>query len=133
MAGHECWLLTVTRGRDVLGCDLRSGAWHVLLTRMKQQWPEAQAWTCLEYGKRRGVHLHAVVKNTAGLLTQAWLDQWVALQGDGTCVHLVRVYGDSETLPRYLTKSLAQAYAPGSWPRYVRPVSATRGWCPRAA
>jgi hypothetical protein len=131
MAGMEypCWFVTLTRGH-CLDLDLRRNAWHMLLTRLGKQWPDVEAWTTYEYGpKRRGVHLHAIVKRAPGL-TPEWVDHIMALLGDGTEAHLEPTYENSEHLARYLTKQLGDLEYFRQWPRYVRPISMTHGWCP---
>jgi hypothetical protein len=127
MWGEACWLLTLTRGR---GADLmvRACSWHVVLTRIKQTWPEAEAWAVVEYSAARGVHLHAVVRG-APTLSSAWLDHVVALLGDGTRAHLTPVTNKSG-LAHYLTKQLADRAIADAWPRYFRPVTTTRRWLP---
>jgi hypothetical protein len=127
MEGADCWFLTLTCGRrdDVL---LRAHAWHVLLTRLRQAWPEVQAWTVIEYSPRRGVHLHAVVKH-APTLSGAWLEHVVARLGDETRAHVTRVT-DKAGLAHYLTKQLIDRAIMEAWPRQFRPVTTTRGWLP---
>lgn len=129
MLGQECWFFTLTCGRR-LDPAIRKDVWHVLRTRLKQQWPEMQAWTVVEWGKRRGVHLHAVVKGTPGL-TEEWLQHVVELLHDETAIHI----GDAclhstDQLARYLTKQHADPRQAMGWPRGFHPFSATRGWCP---
>jgi hypothetical protein len=130
MWGEDCWFLTLTQGRraDLL---VRAHAWHVVLTRLRQAWPQVEAWTVVEYTRERGVHLHAVIKG-APTLTSAWLDHIASLLGDGTRAHLKPV-DNKPGLARYLTKQLAAlaAYAAADgWPRRFRPVTTTRGWLP---
>jgi hypothetical protein len=127
MWGEDCWLLTLTCGRraDLL---VRSHAWHVVLTRLRQTWPQVEAWAVVEYTHERGVHLHAVIKG-APTLTSTWLDHVVSLLGDGTHAHLESVTHKS-SLAHYLTKQLGACAAADGWPRYFRPVTTTQRWLP---
>jgi hypothetical protein len=127
MAGHQCWFLSLTRGY-CLDPRFRQQAWHKLSTRLQQDWPEMQAWTVIEFSPKRGVHLHVVLKGVPGI-SREWVDHVVGLQQDGTAAHLECVH-DAEGLVLYLTKGLADSNAASGWPRYFRPVTATRGWCP---
>ena len=128
MLGHEYWALTFSRGR-CLDLDLRQYAWHLFLTRIRQEWPTAQAWTTYEYRPRRGVHLHAIIKGVPGFTPQ-WAQYIVALLADGTQIHVEKSRGDAEFHARYLTKQLTDPKYVDQWPRHCRVVSVTRGWCP---
>jgi len=126
MQGHQCWLITLTKPHD-LDFGLRQ-SWHVLRTRLRQKWPDCQAWTVVEWKQRRGVHLHAVVKGTPDI-SAAWVEHVVRLLRDGTEVHIEPVY-DPEGLAHYVTKSLADKQVMSGWPKHFRPVTTTRGWWP---
>ena len=126
MQGGQCWLVTLTRGRG-LDLLLREEAWHPLLTRLRQRWPECQAWTVYEWGDRRGVHLHVVIKETSGL-TEEWLQHVVGLLQNGTKV-CVQPVTDPTGIARYLTKQLPNKRIMTGWPKHFRPVTTTRGWC----
>jgi hypothetical protein len=128
MQGQVYWSLTLTRGR-CLDLDLRRYAWHTVLTRLRQTWPTMEAWTVYEYSRRRGVHLHAVIKGVPGFLPE-WATYIVGLLADGTQIHVEKSRGDAEFHARYLTKQLADPKYVDQWPRHCRVVSVTRGWCP---
>lgn len=84
MQDAPCCMVTLTQKVErSLDLRLRSDAWHVLLTRMRQRWPDCQAWTVYEYKPRCGVHLHTVVRGVPGI-TEEWVDHVVSLLGDGT-------------------------------------------------
>lgn len=128
MAGQDCWFITITCGR-YLDLNIRKDVWHSLRTRLRQQWPTAEAWTATEWSQRRGVHLHAVVKGTPGL-TLDWVDHLLGLRQDGAAAFVEQVRPDTESvLARYLTKQFAQPQHIQHWPRGFHPFSATRGWC----
>lgn len=127
MRGQRCWFITLTQGYGDLLLH-RAGAWHRLLTRLRKRWPDCQAWTVLEYGTRRGVHLHIAVKGTPGI-TAEWLEYLVGLVGDGTHVHSKEVHNQVR-LARYLAKQLANQPLMSGWPKYLHLVSTTRRWCP---
>jgi hypothetical protein len=143
---HPCWTLVLTRDRCI-DLNLRRHAWHVLLTRMRERWPDVQAWTMYEWGqKRRGLHLHIVIKG-APAITREWVIHVVSLLGDGTEVHMQEMRGDIPLLggdaavsmrkdrgtaayvARYLTKQVANPSYFRQWPPRFRPISVTRGWC----
>jgi hypothetical protein len=127
LEGHHAYLLTIVQGHG-LDCNIRRNVWHRIWTRIRQVWPAAEAWTVIEFRKRRGVHLHAVIKG-ASSLTQAWIDQVTASQPERTSGHLKDVH-DPEGLAHYLTKDLRQPDVRAGWPRHFRPCSSTRGWYP---
>jgi hypothetical protein len=124
--------ITEVRGFN-LDLAFRRDAWYLLRTRLQQEWPGAQAWTCLEYSSRRGIHMHIMVRG-APTLTVDWLAHVVSLlpadeQGQRVTVDFQPV-SDAEGLARYLTKQLRK---PGYWdgmPRHFHPVSATHDWAP---
>jgi hypothetical protein len=128
---HEepCIFFTLTSGQDRL-LLLRPVAWHRLSAHLYRQWPEFQACSVYEYAKRRGVHLHVVVKGTPGI-TEAWLQHVVCLIGNGTQVGGWREVYDVEGLAAYLTKDLGDAAQVKGWPKRFRPATFTRKWCPR--
>jgi hypothetical protein len=128
MEGRTCWMLTISRGR-CLDLDLRRYTWHIILTRLRQRWPRVEAWTVYEYGERRGVHLHTIIKGVPGF-TPEWLTYLVELCADGTQIHIQKTWGRVERLTRYLTKDLDDPQYANQWPRHFRPVSVTRRWCP---
>jgi hypothetical protein len=132
MSLGPCQFITLVRGFN-LDLALRRDAWYQLRTRLQQEWPSLQAWTCLEYGADRGIHLHAVVRGVPGL-DQAWLDHVVGLlpldgRGQRVTAYL-ELAPDAEGLASYLTKQLRK---PSYWdglPRHFHLVSATQGWAP---
>ena len=131
-----CVLVTLTatrlRGDGAMGRDyhveptLRSEVWHLLWTRITQEWPEAQAFTVLEWGKRSGVHLHAVVRDAPGL-TREWMRQMLARRFPTIDIHLQEVT-DGDGIAEYLTKSLANGDAWRNWGSYAHPTSQSRRW-----
>ena len=137
----SCVLLTLTttrvrsdgtRGRDYdTEPTLRSEVWHLLWTRITRRWPEAQAFTVLEWGKRSGVHLHVVVRDAPGL-TEAWMRAALSRRYPLVDLHLEDVYG-GHRLTWYLTKSLSSDALSAGWGRYTHPTSQSRHWLPRAA
>jgi hypothetical protein len=129
MEGEErLYFLTITRGR-CLDPHLRAGAWHRIRTRLKQRWPRMEAWTVVEYSKKRAIHIHGVVKRTPGLESD-WVEHLADLFQDGTEARLDDVH-DPAGLAGYLTKDLTPAKLRGTWQRHFHPVSRTRGWCPK--
>jgi hypothetical protein len=104
--GHENVFFTLTKGRD-LGLELRTHR-HLVLTRAKRRWPDCEAATVYEYSPQRGAHLHVVMKNAPGF----------------------QVVYDAEGLARYLTKQMRDRLIVDGWPRYFRPITTTRRWCP---
>jgi hypothetical protein len=127
MDGAPCWFVTLTRGR-CLDTTFRADIWYTFRTRLLQRWPAMQAWTVLEWGRERGIHLHAVLRGTPGI-TAEWVQHLADLAG--TAAHMEEVV-DPVGLAGYLTKGLLERALTDAWPRYFRPVSQTRGWCPRA-
>ena len=133
-----CVLVTLTatrlRGDGSIGRDyhveptLRSEVWHLLWTRITHEWPEAQAFTVLEWGKRSGVHLHAVVRGAPGL-TRVWMRQMLARRFTTIDIHQQEIY-DGPGIAGYLTKSLATGEAWRNWGCYAHPTSQSRRWLP---
>lgn len=114
-------------GRDYhVEPTLRSEVWHLLWTRITQEWPEAQAFTVLEWGKRSGVYLHAVVRGAPGL-TRVWMRQMLARRFPTIDIHLQEVT-DGDGIAEYLTKSLANGDAWRNWGSYAHPTSQSRRW-----
>jgi hypothetical protein len=132
MSLGPCQFITLVRGFN-FDLNLRRDAWYLLRTRLLQEWPNMQAWTCIESSAKRGIHLHAVVRGVPGL-DQVWLDRVVRLlppdgRGQRVTAYLETV-SDAERLAGYLTKQLRK---PGYWdglPRHFHLRSATRGWAP---
>ncbi len=136
-----CVILTLTtirvRSDGTFGRDfdteptIRSEVWHLLWTRITRHWPEAQAFTVLEWAKRSGVHLHAVVRDAPGL-TKPWMRAALAHRYPLIDLHLDTVYG-GHGLARYLTKALSSAAPWAGWGRYTHPTSQSRWWLPSTA
>lgn len=129
MAGNECVFVTLVQ-RDGLNQNIRPNIWHPLWTRCRMQWPGAEAWTVIEYGHNRGVHLHAVIKGADGM-TQEWLDRMSQLAEPGTDALLKPVYAASGLAP-YLQKQLRALEYTSAWPCHFHPVSSSRRWLPRS-
>jgi hypothetical protein len=125
--GHETVFFTLTKGRDV-ELELRDH-WHLLLTRAKRRWPDCEAVTVYEYSPQRGAHLHVVMKNAPGV-TSAWLQHVLDVCGSKVNVGGFRLVYDTEGLARYLTKQMRDRVIVDGWPRYFRPLTMTRNWCP---
>lgn len=113
----------------------------------KTLWPQAEAFTVVEFAASVGVHLHVVVRGTYGL-DKAWLDDTlkkVTIDGVAVLVNSdVRlitdsivldddgVYGDSASrVARYLTKQAWKHLLCDDWGAHFHPFSATRKWLPR--
>lgn len=128
MDAGPCWFVTLIRGHCT-DFSLRCHVWHVALTRLRQRWPEAQAWTIYEWNLRRGVHLHVVLRGVDGI-DCAWLEHVVALADAQAAVGDFQLVYDGARLARYLLKQLPDAKIATGWPRNFRPVSTTREWAP---
>lgn len=139
MALGPCVFITLTTTRvrtdGTVGRDytveptIRSEVWHLLWTRLRHRWPEAQEFTVLEWGKRTGIHLHAVVRDAPGLSVE-WMRAALASQ-----YPLIELWGEDVDsacgLARYLTKAFpTEASTAALWGRYTHPTSHSRGWLP---
>lgn len=121
-----------TRGRDYnTESTLRSEVWHLLWTRIARRWPEAQAFTVLEWAKQTGVHLHVVVRDAPGL-SEAWMRAALARRYPLVDLHLEDVYGGHD-LTWYLTKTLSNVAPWADWGRYTHTTSQSRHWLPPTA
>jgi hypothetical protein len=127
MQGHQCWFFGLTDGRS-LDLLLRRD-WHHILTRLRQEWPCCEGWTVYEWATARGVHLHIVVKIAPGL-TKDWLEHVVSLLPESVQVGGFKQVNYDPGLADYLCKQLADLRISTGWPKYFRPISTTRGWCP---
>lgn len=124
-----CYHIVLTRGRCI-DLGMREEEWRRLRIRLKKQWPLFQAWTVMQWSTSRGVHLHVIIKGTPGIKKE-WIDHVVSLMGNGSGVYLVPIEpNEAPILARYVTRQLGDKKQMRAWPRYFRPVTTTRGWCP---
>ncbi len=84
------------------------------------------AVTVLEWGDRRGCHLHVIVKGTPGLTTSD-LEQYASLVS-ATVGGFAVIY-DTAGAAGYLTKHLSTA-STQRWPAHTHLTSFTHNWCP---
>lgn len=120
-----------TVGRDYhVEPTIRSEVWHLLWTRIRRRWPDAQAFTVMEWGPRTGIHLHTVVRAAPGL-SGDWMREALASQYPMIDVHQKAV-DDPWGLASYLPKDLLpdRPSTTAMWGRYAHPTSHSRGWLP---
>jgi len=129
MQDGPCHHLVLTKGRSI-DPNMRQEEWRRLRIRLNKQWPGFQAWNTIQWSDRRGVHIHAIIKGTPGI-TKEWLNHVMDLMGNGSSIYLTEVNPyDAPYVARYVTRKLGDKKQMRSWPRYFRPVTTTRGWCP---
>lgn len=131
---HCCSFFTLAKRRQtsagLWGRDfnhdhtIRAEVWHLVGTRIKSQWKQAEFWTVVEWAPAVGVHLHVVVRD-APELTTAWIEQVLHRRYPTFDVQEAEVW-DGMGLANYLTKSLADE----GWQRYMHSTSKSRGWIP---
>lgn len=146
-----CCLLTLTKqseidrkyGHDLnLDSAIRADILTKLNKHLRARWNSVQVWSVVEWGKKNeGVHLHAVLRNTAGI-TVEWVQSTIQELGKPYIAHLKPIHdgmlaGDLENdqddrdVAMYLTKQLRMKAILEGWPPYFHSVSKTRDWLPR--
>lgn len=129
MADANCWMITL-KGDRIHHSFLRSEDWRIVWIRIRQKWPEAQAFTVYEYKKNVLMHLHVVVKHTPGISTD-WVRHIIHLRHDDREVKIkVQDVYFKPGVARYLTKQLSNRRVMNGWPKNFRPTTATHGWSP---
>jgi hypothetical protein len=128
MVDEETFYIVLTNAQD-RNLQLRSVAWHYVLTRLHQDWDTCEAATVYEYRPRRGSHLNVLIKGTPGL-TREYMEHLVGLVQDGTKVGSFEPVSNPRKIASYLTKQLRDTVVMQGWPRNFRPVTTTRNWYP---
>ena len=123
--GTSRWFVTVTQGYCV-DIALRANVWHSFLTSLQQHHPGAAACTFIEWSKKRGIHLHAIVIGVPDF-SPSWAEHAIARALPGATCHCEEVVSPG-TLAQYVTKQLADPAVLASWPRWFRPYSMSRNW-----
>lgn len=125
MRDKVCWFLTIVNGH-CLDTGIRANIWHPLRTSFRRTFRGAAACTILEWGMRRGIHLHVIIVD-APKFSREWIESALARIHPGAECICKPVY-DAPGLAEYLSKQIAEQTVARGWPRHTRPFTKTTNW-----